>query len=148
MKITKNFLVLVMVIIFLSSVTISMQAAPKLKTKHIGFVLSNLDNKVEIEERIDQIVNELNKQAEEASLSKKQAEELFTMSYEVEVKKKNFNSRPDMTYKIGYSEKGSSPSMIYHPQEEKMITLIFPKDKISQMFDILETLLLRDLGLE
>lgn len=151
MKRTKNFLVFAMVAIFLSSLAVSLQAAPKLKTKHIGFVL-NVNNKAEVEQSLSQIADELNKRVKEiaAEFGKKEMKnaDLFTLSYEINTKRK-FKHKPDMTYAISYDKKASSLNIIYHKQKEKMISFIFPKDITSQVLKSLkEIFLFRDLGLD
>ncbi len=150
MKVMKGFLVFAMVAIFLSSLTVPLQAA-KLKTKHIGFILK-VDDKAEIEQSLRQITEELNEKVEKISseLSKKEMKnaDLFFMSYEIKTKKK-FEYRPDMIYEITYGDKGSSLNIIYHQQKEKMITFVFPKEKTSQILKSLrEAFLFNELGLD
>ncbi len=151
MKTMKTFFVLTMAVIFMSSLIVSVQAAPKLKTKHIGFILK-VDNKAEWKESLSKLAEELNSNVEEiaSNLSKKEMRnaDLFKFSYEI-ISKGKFKTNPSMTYEIAYGEKDSSVNIIYHKQEDRKITLIFPKDKTDRMLNSLKEIFLsKDLGLD
>jgi len=150
MKKMKNFLVLTMILAFLSSLTVPIFADSNLKTKHVGFVLNTeQESSLEWEKSLIQIAERLNQRVEKIAenLNKKEIRQagLFKLSYEITTEEK-FEHRPRMVYVLIGQEKDISVNI---KQEERKTTFVFKDDNISQILGYLENVFLpKDLGLD